>query len=45
MFFIDEYLRILEEKESEFSEMFARMDADRGQVYPTGYTLRNAGYQ
>ena len=36
------FLKLLEEKEVEFAEMFARMDADRAQVYATGYTLRNA---
>jgi hypothetical protein len=39
------YLELLEEKEGEFAEMFARMDADRGQVYATGYTLKNARNQ
>jgi hypothetical protein len=39
------YIKLLEEKEGEFAEMFARMDADRGQVYATGYTLKNARNQ
>src|SRR5512143_2581539 len=39
------YLKLLEEKEGEFAEMFGRMDAYRAQVYATGYTLRNAKNQ
>jgi hypothetical protein len=39
------YLKLLKEKESKCAEMFARMDADRGQVYATGYTLKNARNQ